>query len=491
MDNFRQRLKELERNPLPDQWDEIQSRAGQSSAAPMRRRWIAGLVAAVIGISAIATAVIAFGSAGTDTPAVSEEPPTDNYTLEFLGFDGEPSDRQVAAEMRLSWAGTTFPGIRACTFRALDEGGAIVGRYTQQLANVNPDRPMDFVQEIPADGPAATVTGECGRRLDIGDPYAFNTGHPRISIRNDGGAEVFVQPKWLGSGVPGFVHCRVLLVDEEASVVGRRDVIEPDHIGEPTWWINFDRGDLDTDLRSYPLGVFPVFDCVPYVDGHEGFTAPPSAPLADAIHVDYTSPPGNGYIYSDVVFQQTFDGWSTRYTITWENGAFPGERECTVSILNQDGQVIGSDRGSFEAMPPSLHSSMETNERPASFSAVCGRRLDTPVAYVISDAQVTTRDGELGIDFTVEFPSDLAAGAYVGSNQCVAALVHSHEVLAVQGFTLGAPSGTRTRTRFGNPAHLDASVLATADPVIRCAPFEGQDSMARMVDDFVAEVEAG
>ena len=50
MDDFLDRLKKLERNALPDLWDDIRSRAESPPSGGEPRRWPAFLVAGVMGL---------------------------------------------------------------------------------------------------------------------------------------------------------------------------------------------------------------------------------------------------------------------------------------------------------------------------------------------------------------------------------------------------------------------------------------------------------
>ena len=116
--------------------------------------------------------------------------------------------------------------------------------------------------------------------------------------------------------------------------------------------------------------------------------------------------------------------------------------------------------------------------------------IDTPVPYVIGDPRIVTSDGGTAIQFTVEFPVDLPAGAYIGTNQCVAAIVASGHVVSAEPFTLSAPAGTSTQAGTSDK-QIGPGEIQGARPVVTCEPYQSEQAMASMVQDFTKQVEGG
>jgi hypothetical protein len=71
----------------------------------------------------------------------------------------------------------------------------------------------------------------------------------------------------------------------------------------------------------------------------------------------------------------------------------------------------------LQSRTPSIEDWVDASDEPASFEAMCGERLDTPVTAVINDARLA---GPRAIAFSVDLPSDFPAGAEPSTNQCVA-----------------------------------------------------------------------
>jgi hypothetical protein len=94
-------------------------------------------------------------------------------------------------------------------------------------------------------------------------------------------------------------------------------------------------------------------------------------------------------------------------------------------------------------------------------------RLDTPVAYEISDVEVAVGEG-VTVTYVVGWPDSLGEGEYPGTNACTVALWEGQTLLKQRGFTLGAGEGPQQETF----ARADGSALAQPMvATVKCVPF--------------------
>jgi len=159
-------------------------------------------------------------------------------------------------------------------------------------------------------------------------------------------------------------------------------------------------------------------------------------------------------------------------------------------VTDGSGQVLAKDSTDFESLQDGVGGEIDSDTQPSGFDATCGPRLDMPLPYVIVDPRLVTSNGRTAIEFTVEFPVDLPADAYIGTNQCVAAIVASGHVVSAQPFTLSAPAGTTTQEGTSDK-QIDPGEMQGAKPVVSCEPFHSEQAMASMVQDFTKRVEGG
>jgi hypothetical protein len=163
--------------------------------------------------------------------------------------------------------------------------------------------------------------------------------------------------------------------------------------------------------------------------------------------------------------------WTTR----WSSDVFPGTHECSVHLFDATGSPIGSSsfqmtslsEGHRNEIPFPVTGSIEG----ATATALCSQqRLDTPVAYDISNVHVG--DGFV-VGYVVGWPPDLGEGAFPGANACTVGLFENGDLVARKQFNLEAGPGPREATfdRFNEqlvlvpPASLDATVAC--EPYVR------------------------
>src|SRR6266511_3259076 len=155
------------------------------------------------------------------------------------------------------------------------------------------------------------------------------------------------------------------------------------------------------------------------------------------------------------------------YRVTWSTPEYPGEHRCNLAVLDADGREVGSLEFEQDSMMPDPPdgSAIEVNvsDAPASAIGSCRpERLDTPVAYVISDPRVVWADG-------------LAEGEYPGTNACVIDIFAPRgEVFVTSPFTLGTGPGRIEQDVGLGDAKRSALLgqdLSAYSATVRCEPY--------------------
>lgn len=125
-------------------------------------------------------------------------------------------------QLETVWDGTTFPGVRACTFKAVDAQGDVVGQRTETFYTMMPVSPITF--DVPVDRKAVDLQSSCGERLDAGGPYAYGFSNVTVGpVEHDsyepGTVQVTYDAEWLGTGKPGIATCTLKVIDAAGSVL--------------------------------------------------------------------------------------------------------------------------------------------------------------------------------------------------------------------------------------------------------------------------------
>jgi len=169
------------------------------------------------------------------------------------------------------------------------------------------------------------------------------------------------------------------------------------------------------------------------------------------------------------------------YRVTWSTPEYPGQHRCNLTVLDAGDREVGSLEFEQDSMMPDppLGSAIEVNvsDPPASANGSCGpERLDTPVAYVISDPRVVPAgEGGIAVAFHVAWPDGLAEGEYPGTNACVIdVFAPSGEVFVTYPFTLGVgPGKIEQDVGLGDAKRsvLLGQDLSAYSATVRCEPY--------------------
>ncbi len=164
---------------------------------------------------------------------------------------------------------------------------------------------------------------------------------------------------------------------------------------------------------------------------------------------------------ADVVFQ-----------VRWSSGEFPGVHACTVRIRDAAGEGIGSHTFELASLAETRRAHLRGLPVRGSLDGAMAEgwcseaRLDTPVAYVISDVRV---GADLVVTYRVGWPDSLAEGEYPGTNACTAALWEGERLLDAHRFTLSMAEGVYEE------AFTPARDLSPTAATVVCEPFVRPD----------------
>jgi len=164
------------------------------------------------------------------------------------------------------------------------------------------------------------------------------------------------------------------------------------------------------------------------------------------------------------------------FAARWSSNEYPGVHSCTLQVFDPAGAQIGSvsvemdslQRDSLSSMPLAVTGPIEG----ATATGSCGpARLDTPVAYEISEVRVNGFD----VSYIVGWPDSLGEGEYPGTDACTVGLLENGNLVAQKHLTLAVPDQQAVMSaRFGKfndqillpPPGLDATVA--------CEPYVGE-----------------
>jgi hypothetical protein len=151
-------------------------------------------------------------------------PPTEDATrLQFQNVQLQPgsgASLEANVVFDLVWSGETFPGVFECTWRALGPSGSVVGHSSDTVLAMMPVY-RNLSVTIPVRTAAATVEGTCHKRLDVGEPYAYEISNIRVepesSLPNT--VRIVFDARWLEPATPGPVTCTYSLFDTAGSLI--------------------------------------------------------------------------------------------------------------------------------------------------------------------------------------------------------------------------------------------------------------------------------
>jgi hypothetical protein len=202
------------------------------------------------------------------------------------------------------------------------------------------------------------------------------------------------------------------------------------------------------------------------------------------------------YIFTDITVQAGYAPPGrptdpTKATVTyryaWSGDAYPGDHQCSATVFDAAGAEIGRLPTQFISQLPQARGPQElgvpVNGVPSTASIVCdSERLDTPIAYSISDERVigvTMRsDGEAAIKYSFHLGWPVELPAYPGVNACTEELIDANGA-AVSHNRVDYSSPPRTITAEvvpDDPRALDQVTSLTLH--VECHPWTAADMVS-------------
>jgi hypothetical protein len=134
-------------------------------------------------------------------------------------------------------------------------------------------------------------------------------------------------------------------------------------------------------------------------------------------------------------------------TQRWSNDAFPGEHQCSITVLDANGREIGTSPFQLMNMSSPRRSPMPVDVNgPIDGAAANGScdatRLDDPVAYVTAVTGFTQTDWGIDVEYQVTQPPVVAPWQEISAQACTVAAWDDNGILGRGHFTLNVPDGT-------------------------------------------------
>lgn len=177
------------------------------------------------------------------------------------------------------------------------------------------------------------------------------------------------------------------------------------------------------------------------------------------------------------------------FRIDWSSDAFPGDHRCTIRIYDSEGNAIGTLETQVTALSQGNHGEADVAVHGeiagATADGSCAsHRLDTPVAYSISDVRVEvipwndTIRGESGRALEVHYratsPAGLGDDDYPGTNACALAVFRADgSVLRTYEHTITVGAGSTIEARVARDLAEDVSGEGLSANVV-CEPFTAE-----------------
>jgi hypothetical protein len=180
---------------------------------------------------------------------------------------------------------------------------------------------------------------------------------------------------------------------------------------------------------------------------------------------------------------------TVRYRYGWNGPEYPGDHECIVHVYDQSGEEIGSLSGQWSSLSPegpskAFEIGVPVQGVPATAGFTCSpHRDDSPVAYQISDVEVTgpvvLGDGETAVAVHYMVGSPVQLPRYPSDNACRATLLGpSQNVVDSHRYTLSTPPGEQHPLHFEARRWPDPSLArhpGELSATIDCHPFTAAD----------------
>lgn len=184
--------------------------------------------------------------------------------------------------------------------------------------------------------------------------------------------------------------------------------------------------------------------------------------------------------------QRDPDRAGVEFAVYWTSGRYVGEHECTITVYGPDGAVVGSLDTRFASLSEGhwRHPIAVDVSGSATFATIyCDpTRLDTPVAFVVTDTNIEPlkEEGQIGgirYSYTVNAPKDLEPPAFVGTNACTLSILDAQGRTVAGGgsFTLttGTPNDIEAEWRSEEFASMTPAEIGALTLAVECEPFTG------------------
>jgi hypothetical protein len=194
---------------------------------------------------------------------------------------------------------------------------------------------------------------------------------------------------------------------------------------------------------------------------------------------------GSGtYILSDFVVSAQVDRATEEvdhtqvevtFAMRWSSTEYPGAHSCVLRVFDPSGAEIGSASVELDSLMRNNSSSMPLPvtglTEGATATGSCGpERLDTPIAYDISDVHLMS---DLTVSYVAGWPDKLEEGEYPGTNACTVALFENGGLISKKHLTLAVGDQQEvTSTRFNEfDDQIVLVPLASLEATVACEPY--------------------
>jgi hypothetical protein len=163
------------------------------------------------------------------------------------------------------------------------------------------------------------------------------------------------------------------------------------------------------------------------------------------------------------------------FSTDWSSNDYPGAHSCSLQVLDPSGTVMGLASVEIDSLMRHSSSSMPlpvngSTEGATAIGSCDPRRLDTPVAYDISDVQLMK---DLTVSYVAGWPDGLGDGEYPGTNACTVALFENGHPISQKHSTLAVGDQQEvTSTRFNEfDDQIVLVPLASLEATVACEPY--------------------
>ncbi len=163
------------------------------------------------------------------------------------------------------------------------------------------------------------------------------------------------------------------------------------------------------------------------------------------------------------------------FAMRWSSNDYPGAHSCVMRVVDPSGAEIGSASVEMDSLMQNNSSSMPLpvtgSTEGATATGSCGpERLDTPIAYDISDVHLMN---DLTVSYVAGWPGSLGEGEYPGTNACTVALFEHGDLISQKHLTLAVGDQQEvTSIRFNEfDDQIVLVPLASLEATVACEPY--------------------